>query len=101
MRVAQQDYDDGWRSNDWGPWSDDTHGYGSYSNRKSDPGMRDAILKLLGTCRKDTYRISWNEEVVGLADVWNVLSLIRFRFVARWDLDLAVGAYLEKLRLGD
>ena len=32
-----------------------THGYSSYSNRKADPGMRDAILKLLGTCRKDTY----------------------------------------------
>ena len=58
-----QDYD-GWRSNDWGPWSDDTHGYSSYSNRKADPGMRDAILK----------------------------------FVRRWDLDLAVGAYLEKLK---
>ena len=76
FRVAQQDYDaHGWRSNDWGPWPDDAHGYSSYSNRQSeprDPGMRDAILKLLG-CRKGMHRISW-KEVVGLA-VWNVLSL--------------------------
>ena len=39
--------------------------------------------------------------MVGSAAVGScVITNLRFRFVRRWDLDLAVGAYLEKLRLG-